>query len=508
MRTVLLRCGWVLGFALSVGGCPKAMVTEPGAASGAGGGAGMMATAGSGGIGGTGAFGGIGGVGGTGAFGGIGGTGAFGGVGGTGGNGLNCGDTYQRPVDVLFVIDNSGSMREEQQSLREQIPRMIATLNSGVSSDGTRFIPVSDLHVGVVSTDMGLLSVPGRAQLGCGDESRPLGDDGVLRSAPNPGGVAGLVCAQGYPPFLSFVRSGDVVADEAAAATVASDFSCMAALGTTGCGFEMQLESALRGLWPSDNTLINGQPGTFAPDNRPFLDGTPFGKGAPAGPNAGFLRNSDGAPSLLAIVMVTDEEDCSSHNLAHFVPEQFLQNGDPLKNVGLNIRCHNESTRLGSDGEAARDNGLANLYATSRYAQAFKALRPGSEHLVVFAGIVGVPADLVTTTRINGVDFSNPNARDAFYDSLLADSRMVETIDFSNPAGNPNLVPSCLRVITDEMGNPVTQKAYPPRRILKVAREIGENAVVQSICQDDFTPAIDNLLKRIGNVIRGECPLE
>lgn len=408
-------------------------------------------------------------------------------------------------VDLLFVVDNSGSMREEQASLREQMPRMIETLMRGETADGTRFTPVSDLHLGVVSTDMGLPGVPGRANLGCGDDSRPLGDDGVLRSAPNPGGAAGLTCDGGYPPFLAFQRVGNPTVDDAAGLKLAQDFACVSSLGTGGCGFEMQLESALRALWPSNNILPGNVagPNTFF-DGHPFFDNTMSGKGAPAGPNTGFLRN-DGEPSLLAVVIVTDEEDCSSHNMGHFVPENFLAPNDPLKSVSLNIRCHNEALRLGAfpQGDAARDNGQANLYGTSRYAQSLRSLRPGQEQLVVFAVIAGVPTDLAAMQT--NIDFSNADARNAYYDALLNDPRMVETIDPNTLTGNPNLIPSCLRTIP---GSDVPQRAFPPRRFIKVAKELGENSVVQSICQDNFAPAIDTLLKRIGDVIHGECPLE
>lgn len=506
MHTATLRCGLGFAFALCAVGCSKAIVDEPGGMAGT---AGVMATAGSGGfgaLGGSGGFGALGGGGGFGAIDGGSGSGATGGSGGTGGNGLNCGDTYQRPVDVLFVIDNSNSMREEQQALRQQMPRMIQTLTSGVGSDGVRFVAVSDLHVGVVSTDMGLPGVPGRLAMGCGDESRPLGDDGVLRNAPNPGMAAGLVCAGMYPPFLNFVRDNDVTANDALVTQLSSDFACVASLGIAGCGFEQQLESALRGLWPSDNVLPNGQFGVFA-DGRPFIDGTVFGKGSPTGPNSGFLRNSISAPSLLAIVLVTDEEDCSSHNMGHFIPPNFLADTDPLKAVGLNLRCYNEAVRSGGDGP--RDEGQANLYATTRYAEAFKALRPGNEHLVVLAAIVGVPVDLVSPSVVAGIDFSNQAARDNYYNNLLADARMQEQPDTSTTTGNPNLIPSCVRDVVDPVtGVTVVQKAFPPRRFIKVAREFGFNAVIQSICQDDFTPAVDTLLKRIGDVIRGECPLE
>ena len=57
-------------------------------------------------------------------------------------------------VDLLFMIDNSGSMEEEQTSLATEIPRLVQTLASGVARDGSTFPAVRDLRVGVVSSDM------------------------------------------------------------------------------------------------------------------------------------------------------------------------------------------------------------------------------------------------------------------------------------------------------------------------------------------------------------------
>ena len=60
-------------------------------------------------------------------------------------------------------------------------------------------------------------------------------------------------------------------------------FTCIAALGETGCGFEHQFASILRALGAD-------------------------GRGAPPAENAGFLRPD----AYLAIVLITNEDDCSA----------------------------------------------------------------------------------------------------------------------------------------------------------------------------------------------------
>jgi hypothetical protein len=118
---------------------------------------------------------------------------------------------------------------------------------------------------------------------------------------------------------------------------------------------------------------------------------------------------------------------------------------------------------------------------------------------VIFSAIVGVPPELVTPEQLANVDFGNPAQTDAFYDGILAAPAMQEVLD---PRGNmdpadDNLVPSCDRG-TDAL-------AYPPRRIVQVAKAFGQNGVVQSICQEDFSPAVNAIIDRIAGQLGGPC---
>ena len=78
-------------------------------------------------------------------------------------------------VDVLFVIDNSGSMSEEQVKLSKELPRLVRVLASGdldgvPNADGQPdFQPVASLHLGVVSSDLGVNGQGGVN--GCGASS-------------------------------------------------------------------------------------------------------------------------------------------------------------------------------------------------------------------------------------------------------------------------------------------------------------------------------------------------
>jgi hypothetical protein len=373
-----------------------------------------------------------------------------------------CGHLQVRNLDLLFMVDNSGSMKEEQEALRREFPKMIQVLTSGDrNGDGQEdFPPIAELHLGVVSSDLGLVGITAIAKC------EGLGDDGVLQNMPP---ADATDCKAEYPRFLTF-EAGVHDPEE-----VAGDFACIASLGTAGCGFEQQLETTLKAVWPSSDDRI-----TFIGDAQGL--GT---KGHGDTENAGFLRPSSGADtSLLAVVLVTDEDDCSSSDLSHFLPQNLLPDGSPLKEQGLNVRCHLNQQ---------------NLFPIQRYVDGFRRLRPGSENLVVFGAITGVPTGMVDASALGAVDFEDSASVNAFYDGILASAEMTETVDDKGtPAtGDDLLMPSCT--------NGDSGKAYPPRRIVEVAKQFGKNSIVQSICQDDFGPAVDAIVLSITRAVKDAC---
>jgi hypothetical protein len=382
-------------------------------------------------------------------------------------------------VDLLFMVDDSNSMLSEQAALRAQFPRMISALTNGGTSpiDGSTLAPVRDLHVGVVSSDMGIAGVEFGACHVTG------GDDGRLQHTPHM--APDLTCESAYPQFLSYDASAN--SDRA---KLANDFACIAALGTGGCGFEQQLESPLKALWPS--VYVDAQ-GHQQPNPITFLSDTPqgmLGRGdvpAAMGGNLGFLRKG----SLVAVVLLTDEEDCSVRTTEHLWPNNLLPDDSPYRSeVDINLRCF--------------DHPEFSYDVISRYYKGFRALREGHESLVVFAAIAGIPTDLVDAAKLHATDFANDTARNQFYDDILNDSRMQERIDPSTApgSGTGNLVPSCTRTVAGE-ATPTT--AYPPRRIVQLAKAFGQNAMVQSICQDDLSPAVDAIVHTIAKRLDNAC---
>jgi len=384
-------------------------------------------------------------------------------------------------IDLLFVVDNSQSMEAEQQKLREQFPMMIEALTTG-DSDGdgeTDFPPASDLHLAVISTDLGL---PGLAPEDIPDTTgacKGIGDDGVFINGSANAIDVGLNCSEtdSNPPFISAIEGVDQPE------SVANDFSCYSWLGLGGCGFEMQLEAALKALWPSSPDNLNERQRELA---LSFLSGTP-GHGDTL--HKEFLRGTPYHPtesedlSLLAIIVVTDEEDCSAGAQGNL---DFLSLNFPAGDRrDLNLRCYKDGL-----------NQWGNRYSIERYLEAFRALRPEHEQLLVFAGIVGTPVDVQEDE--NGDGLVTPSEHLSYFDRLLAHPLMQETVD---PDRN-NLKVSCTNVDSD---GTITTEAYPPRRLVEVAQQFGQKGIIHSICRDDFRPAIEDIVDAIAYELGSLC---
>ena len=209
--------------------------------------------------------------------------------------------------------------------------------------------------------------------------------------------------------------------------------------------------------------------------HREFLRGTPY-----------HPTQSD-QPSLLAIILLTDKDDCSAGAKGNL---DFLEHPETapkgIAEQPPNLRCYYDDV-----------NQTGYKYPVERYIDAFKALRPGYEQLVVFAAIAGIPTDMKMRNFDANADGSiDSQEREVFYDALFSHSLMQPTI----AEDGQNLNPAC-QVITQSTTPPpdvteyeIVAKAYPARRLAEVARGFGENGIIESLCQADFS-AVETIVK-------------
>jgi hypothetical protein len=154
-------------------------------------------------------------------------------------------------VDLLFVIDNSGSMAEEQTSLLASFSGFVAGIQAELGS-------ADSYHVGVITTDAYANNAPGCNTLG------------ALVTQTGGDSAAGQDCL----PFSSGARYLDDTEPD-----LEAKFSCIAQVGVSGSGDEIQAQSGYTAVSPAMN--------------------------APGACNDGFIRDD----ALLVVVIITDEED-------------------------------------------------------------------------------------------------------------------------------------------------------------------------------------------------------
>jgi hypothetical protein len=156
----------------------------------------------------------------------------------------------------------------------------------------------------------------------------------------------------------------------------------------------------------------------------------------------------------VAVIFVTDEDDCSAPDASFYDPE------DDTYGVA-NVRC-----------AMAHDQ----LYPVERYIDGLMSLRPDNPDLVVVAAIAGVPVD------------GSWNAGDPLAE--LAALRRLE------PGSETNLVPSC----ETAMG-----VAHPPVRLAEVVYAFGNNGILESVCREDWTSALQAITRKIQVKLVGRC---
>ncbi|MBN2496487.1 MAG: VWA domain-containing protein [Deltaproteobacteria bacterium] len=238
-------------------------------------------------------------------------------------------------IDVLFVIDNSGSMVGEQLQLAHSFERMAERLDLRLGQGRYR--------IGVVTTGM--------ASPGCPDCNVM-----ITHSCVNETGESGALQDRlGRIEWNEELADFDFVRDPRCAEVEAGELDCLldpdeersiALVGVNGCGYERGLEAL-----------------------RSALDGQT---------NPGFLR----ADAMLAVVVVSDEEDCGA---VGDVTESVPGKGAEL--------CYHAAAGVDPDGQpASRLTPVADYHA---FLTGLKD-RPGR---VRFAAVVGVadPSDPLST---------------------------------------------------------------------------------------------------------------
>lgn len=229
-------------------------------------------------------------------------------------------------LDLLLAIDNSRSMAEKQALLADAAVDIISSLSNplcidsdgvpsqvqpssafGVCPPGTarQYSPFFDVHIGLVSSSLG-----GHGADACGAVAGAVGND-------DRGHLLARSDALGGPDVPTYQDRGFLSWDPKAELAppgepdlsnlVANLRTMVGGVGQSGCGFESQLESVYRFLadpepYATIAVGVDGKVETHGVDETLLQQ------------RKDFLRPS----SLLAVVLLSDENDCSIKESGQF----------------------------------------------------------------------------------------------------------------------------------------------------------------------------------------------
>ncbi len=285
-----------------------------------------------------------------------------------------------RNVDILFVVDDSGSMADKQQNLKDNFPNFIDVLNTIQGG-------LPDVHIGVVSSDMGS---KGEEDASPGTGVGSVGNGGCANTGKDGRLLAGQ--ATGVTgTFISDIKLTDGSRqknyDACEGGDLAACFGKMATIGATGCGFEQHLHAMRRAL-----------------ENNPA--------------NAGFIRQD----AFLAVIFLADEDDCSMSHSTLLGPD-----GGPL-GPQQSFRCTRFGIKcdIGGASDAAMntqgtkdqchpDDASVHVQKVSKYVDFLKSLKDDDSKIIV-AGILGTIDPFIVEPRTIGGTSQNALAHSCTYE--------------------------------------------------------------------------------------------
>lgn len=239
-------------------------------------------------------------------------------------------------LDILLVLDNSGSMVGEQKALADSFSRFVGYLDEGEV----------DYHIAVVTTGMESYGCPA---------CDPI-EVSCINSTGENGRFQDRICFnQGTEDDPDYVCEPDPACRVVDNGNLScfyhrGDNSGTVFVGVKGCGYE-------RGLAAMRSALQGGLLDTY---------------------NQGFLREA----ARLAVIVVSDEEDCGE------VGDVWEQSAD-----GGNI-CYYAAKEVGPDGETTcpgdPEQRSYHLTPVGDYARFLLEVKDNQSRLVKFAAIVGV----------------------------------------------------------------------------------------------------------------------
>jgi hypothetical protein len=388
----------------------------------------------------------------------------------------------RRQLDLVFMIDDSPSMAPKVGKLAQQFPRLIQALRD--PSD----LLYPDLRVAIIDSDLG---TGGAYPSGAcaANATTPFGDLGNFQM---PGAVGCGVNADAL--WLDY--SGGRARNYDRTLDLGQVFGCLAGdLGAAGCGQEHQLQAFELAL--AAPSLHQSQSGG--------LQNT-------------FLRPN----AYLGLVILSDEDDCSAAT-----NDGMFGDKPELRGEATSLRCATRAHQCNgrnltdappgyptsarfeanfadcaartdacpnpTDGNAATNTSgptaCSPLKDVRQMAQEIRALKPDPENQILVAGIFGWPRNdaALASTKYKIDLVPGPGAEDI-------DNQQGPVWDLWPVCYDPDHQPADPSVFDAEAWG---WGARGGLRIAAFIEEFGENGLKLSICERDFS----NAMQIFGNTI-------
>ena len=392
-----------------------------------------------------------------------------------------------KDVDILFVIDNSGSMAEEQALLSENFAAFIGVLEAEDVS--------ANYRLGITTTDAGNPRCPNTTpengtlvlsscrdrvvaneftygpddfKFACEDYCDKFDADLTVRPT--------TTLLDDKPAPRKWIERIEKQSNISGVDSNVEAFQCYGPQGVAGCGFESHLESMYKALAKAED------------------------KGSVA--NYGFLRDA----AILSIVVITDEADCSYQQAQKdvFVGNKVYWNSpdDPQPTSAL---CWKAGVECTGDGAPYTECHTANwgLDANKENAvvgvpDAEAILKPVKTYIDFVKGIEAKKKDIDENQRI--------------LVSMIAgvpvgyDTRATELVYQNSPDPDYQdlfgIGPGC--VLADPVSTavpPVREREFAEAFIDPMAPERN----LYSICQQDYSGALQSIADKIRDQIKPAC---
>ncbi|HEX2658789.1 MAG TPA: hypothetical protein VHU40_10975 [Polyangia bacterium] len=377
-------------------------------------------------------------------------------------------------LDLLFMVDDSQSMSPLQKKMSKQLGNFMDILVDKTTGQ------LPDLHVAVVSSSFGAGAWRGIS--GC-DPIKGWPDYDGGKFLQGPGGAGNGNCSMLHKG-AKFLDTGDGVNTHPNYDNDIRDaFQCMALLGESGCGFESQFKSVVYALEKAQN-----------PDDPD---------------NGGFLRKD----AVLAIVLVTNEDDCSvsedsllltpsvtsvmdatgvgalfnyrCNEFGHLCGGQAPPHGypDPIPAGGVTL---NDCVSAEEDGKT--DDGVEDP----------EKHKPDPTHGHLW------PTVKYFTDYVKNLKHDHPD--DILVAAITGPAGPYKVISVKNPFHEGEMMPSIEHSCTFPTDDPTQPEfADPAIRINQWVRSFDTNGITYPICADDLKTAMQDIARKIHQKIGSSC---